>query len=98
MSHVHDLTNREDGTGPSPSARESVAVPPHDPALALSLLRRRFPTVCLWFGTSTRHWWAVVDGRLLEACTPQELGLRIDLAATDSPRPGKPGEASPIPQ
>jgi hypothetical protein len=45
--------------------------------------------VCLWFGSSTRHWWAVVDGGLLEAPTPQELGLRIDLAATDSPRPGK---------
>lgn len=98
MSHVDDLTNRAHGTGRHPSAREPVTVPPHDPALALSLLRRRFPTVCLWFGTATRHWWAVVDGRLLEARTPQELGLRIDLAATDSPRPGKLGEASPIPQ
>ncbi|MGH3389303.1 MAG: hypothetical protein ACRDOO_10545 [Actinomadura sp.] len=48
--------------------------------VALTLLRRRFPGVCLWFGHSTRHWWAYVNGHLVEARTPEELGRRLDLA------------------
>src|ERR1700754_511802 len=43
----------------------------------LHLLRRRFPTVTLWFGNATRHFWALVDDRLIEAKTPQELATAI---------------------
>jgi hypothetical protein len=76
MMHVHDLPICAHPT----ASTTALTV---DPALALDILRRRFPGLCLWFGNSTRHWWAVVDGDLLEAGTPEELGRRIDLAVRD---------------
>jgi hypothetical protein len=35
-------------------------------------LERRFGVVA-WFGFHTRRWWAVVEGRLVEAATPASL-------------------------
>lgn len=35
-------------------------------------LERRFGVVA-WFGFHTRRWWALVDGRLIEAATPAGL-------------------------
>jgi hypothetical protein len=35
-------------------------------------LERRFGVVA-WFGFHTRRWWALVDGRLVEAATPAGL-------------------------
>jgi hypothetical protein len=72
--------------GGNPTARspcpipDTATTPTLDPALALDLLRRRFPGVLLWFGNATGHWWALVDGDLLEARTPEELGRRLDRA------------------
>jgi hypothetical protein len=52
-----------------------------DVASTASLLRRRFPWAVVWFGASTRHWWAMVrtDGwwRLVEAAGPEELTRAI---------------------
>jgi hypothetical protein len=52
----------------------------------LHLLRRRFPTVILWFGQATRHFWALVDDRLIEAESPQELANAITDARVWPPR------------
>ncbi|GAA2096766.1 hypothetical protein [Actinomadura alba] len=58
----------------------------------LHLLRRRFPTVTLWFGHTTRHFWALVDDRLIEATTPQELANAInDTRIRQSPALGAAG-------
>ena len=57
----------------------------------LHLLRRRFPTVILWFGQSTRHFWALVDDRLIEAETPQELANAITDARVWPPGGSRPG-------
>ena len=40
-------------------------------------LRHRFPTVPVWFGEHTRHWWALAADRLVEAGTPQELAAAV---------------------
>jgi hypothetical protein len=47
-------------------------------ALALQLLRLRFPEVPIWYGHATGHWWALVGDQRLEAGTPEDLGRRID--------------------
>ncbi|GAA2096576.1 hypothetical protein GCM10009780_43860 [Actinomadura alba] len=52
----------------------------------LHLLRRRFPTVTLWFGHATRHFWAVMDDRLIEAQTPHGLASAITDARVWPPR------------
>lgn len=56
---------------------------------ALRILRWRFPTLCLWFGASTGHWWAYLDGALIEARTPEELGRRVDIATCRAPANGE---------
>ncbi|GAA2096404.1 hypothetical protein [Actinomadura alba] len=43
----------------------------------LNLLRSRFPSIPLWFGQATRHFWALVDDRLVEAKTPEQLASAI---------------------
>jgi hypothetical protein len=49
--------------------------------LAAQGIQERFPGVCLWYGESTGHWWAVVDradgARLLEGQDAGELSGRI---------------------
>lgn len=80
MNDVRDLTTSEKPT--AGHAHDTSTTPILDPAFALDILRRRFPKICLWFGASTRHWWAYADGHLIEARTAQELGQCLDLALT----------------
>jgi hypothetical protein len=47
-------------------------------AMALHLLRRRFPGTPVWFGSFTRRWWALEGDRLIEAATAEELGRVLD--------------------
>jgi hypothetical protein len=84
-------------------------VPPsNDPADGLKMLRQCFPSVITWFGASTGHWWALADGRLIEAATPTELARMLHSAElkaqvsepkdhrTDSPDLGlSPGPSKP---
>ncbi|GAB3958037.1 hypothetical protein GCM10029978_001990 [Actinoallomurus acanthiterrae] len=46
-------------------------------AVTASMLKRRFPSAMVWFGTFTRRWWALVwaSGRwqLIEGAGPEEL-------------------------
>jgi hypothetical protein len=53
-------------------------------AAEVDALRRRYPGWTVWFGSFTRHWWALPPrGRgpahLLEAETPQRLIARIEV-------------------
>lgn len=41
-------------------------------------LARRFPSLPIWFGEHTGHWWALADNRLIEADSAGELGLVLD--------------------
>ncbi|GAA2120656.1 hypothetical protein GCM10009780_80920 [Actinomadura alba] len=68
------------------------SLPPDDPAVGLKMLRARFPDVTTWFGAATRHWWALIDDRLVEADTPTELARMLDsIELASSHRPGSPG-------
>ncbi|REE96983.1 hypothetical protein DFJ69_2437 [Thermomonospora umbrina] len=66
---------------------------PIDVERAREALAARFPEAVIWFGESTRHWWAMVADRSgrdvpLEAGTPVELARVLrDFFATRSPRP-----------
>jgi hypothetical protein len=93
MSHVHNPAIYQDPVAEDlHQAQETITLPVADPiGVALDILRRRFPTVCLWFGTSTRHWWAVANGHLIEALTPEELGRHLDLANVGESRQGDTG-------
>ncbi|WP_157431691.1 hypothetical protein [Actinomadura hibisca] len=54
----------------------------------LNELHRRFPGVCFWWGRSTGSWWAMADGRLVEAASPADLDRALrDLAHQTTPRP-----------
>jgi hypothetical protein len=91
MSHVHNpaIFQAHPVAEDLCPAQETVTLPVADPVgVALDILRRRFPAVCLWFGTSTRHWWAVLNGHLIEARTPEELGRHIDLTDIGESRQG----------
>ena len=51
-----------------------------DVQVAVAVLARRFPNTVVWFGESTRQWWALVwCGRwnLVEAVAPKELTRAI---------------------
>ncbi|MEV5573359.1 hypothetical protein AB0L06_25230 [Spirillospora sp. NPDC052269] len=51
---------------------------PHDAVrAAVGRIAARYPQVVAWYGRSTGHWWAMIGGRLLEACTPWELEAAI---------------------
>jgi hypothetical protein len=44
---------------------------------AARALEERFPGVRAWYGLSTRSWWALEDGRLIEAATAEHLAEQI---------------------
>jgi hypothetical protein len=51
--------------------------PEPDAAATVALIRSRFPGAVVWFGTKTRHWWAMfgATGReqLFEGTDPDEI-------------------------
>jgi hypothetical protein len=44
-----------------------------DSAVAVAMLRARFPGVPIWFGDFTGRYWAIVVGQLVEAATASDL-------------------------
>ena len=48
-----------------------------EPHPALAALRDRFPGVEIWRGHYTGHWWAIADGRLLEAVRPDDMATAL---------------------
>lgn len=51
-------------------------------------LERRFGVVA-WFGFHTRRWWALVDGRLVEAATPAGLADAVMAVLGTAGRPSQ---------
>lgn len=55
--------------------------PGQDITLALAGLESKFPTAVIWFGMTTRHWWAMAGtgrhARLLEAESPSALTVAL---------------------
>jgi hypothetical protein len=43
----------------------------------LQRLRKQFPHLCAWYGEATRHWWAMLGGRLVERETAAALAETI---------------------
>ncbi|MCW2900468.1 MAG: hypothetical protein JWO67_2733 [Streptosporangiaceae bacterium] len=52
-------------------------------------LSRRFPSVPIWFGEHTGHWWALADNRLIEADSAGDLGLVLDRLVGPQPVVGE---------
>ncbi len=60
-----------------------LAFPAEGSGLTLAMLRARHTNVMMWFGEATRHYWAIIGGRLVEAMTL--TGLETLLASPPSP-------------
>ncbi|WP_344822002.1 hypothetical protein [Actinocorallia longicatena] len=61
-----------------------------DHATELSFLTRRYPDWTIWFGPSTKHWWALPPrdhdiGDFVEAETVQHLVVHIESIRTKPP-------------
>ena len=54
---------------------------PVDHKAVVADLRRRFPGVQIWYGDSTRSYWAMVAEQLYEATSPSGLHLILDSVA-----------------
>jgi hypothetical protein len=50
---------------------------PADLSSSVADLARCFPGVMVWFGECTRHFWAMVGDRLVEALTAEELAHKM---------------------
>lgn len=48
-----------------------------DPDLIRRELEASFPGVRAWLGEYTGHWWALANGRLVEAATPRLLADKV---------------------
>ena len=59
----------------------AVADHPVDPDAAVRLLRERFPGIAIWYGATTRSYWALVADTLYEAASPTGLNLILDSVA-----------------
>lgn len=80
-----DQMNEQDG---SPSTPEDTSFDlPIVPAIQASperirrawllALQERFPYLCAWYGQSTRHWWALLGGQLVEQETADALARQV---------------------
>lgn len=61
-----------------------------DGGLTLLGLRARYEGVLMWFGEATRHYWALVGGRLIEAGTLGDLEALLRESATPHRRTHQP--------
>lgn len=59
---------------------------PDDPAAAVAVLQEAFPGVPIWFGGFTRHYWAHVGDRLVEADHPAQPAHVLDDLTSSQPR------------
>lgn len=80
--------------GPHIASRPHASGLGEDVICALTSLETRFPAAVIWFGRSTRHWWAVAGAgcraQLLEGESPSALTTalaRFDMA--DRPARGE---------
>ncbi|WP_018655235.1 hypothetical protein [Actinomadura flavalba] len=76
-----------------------------DHAAEVDALRRRFPGWAVWFGRSTRHWWALPPrGRgpadFVEADTAQRLIARIEAirAGAETPAHATSAQVGTVPR
>ncbi|TNY36046.1 hypothetical protein [Thermomonospora catenispora] len=78
------------------------SVPMDDHAAEVEALSRRYPGWSIWFGLSTRRWWALPPrsqdiGDFIEAETPQRLIARIEAHPVPSPAAPRPAPPRPAP-
>lgn len=76
--------------------------PGHDIARTLAGLEGSFPAAIIWYGRTTRHWWALAGAgrraRLLEAESPSDLAVvlaRLDFAGLPLPQSTGPAPTRP---
>jgi len=77
------------------------SLPADDHAAEIEALSRRYPRWTIWFGLSTRRWWALPPrdqdiGDFVEAATPQKLIARIEEHRAAASFPGR--RPAPAPQ
>ncbi|MBE1532457.1 hypothetical protein [Actinomadura algeriensis] len=68
-----------------------------DPEEIVAALQREIPGLTAWWGEFTGSFWALLDGRLCEFRTPQELVVVARLAARPRPQVAVPRAERPAP-
>jgi hypothetical protein len=87
---------------PEPGDRQPPdSGPGQDITLALAGLESKFPTAVIWFGRTTRHWWAMAGtgrhARLLEAESPSALTVALArLHVAGPPRWNQEDQPTPV--